>query len=77
MTALLTWDGKSDIDPITVNAKQSQAGWQTNSDGKAYIGEGSEEGKIEVPASTTGWEVKAIVDKTGATDAKVEISAKA
>lgn len=76
MTAILTWDGKSDIPDVSVTAKQAQAGWQSTADGKAYIGEGLDASKIEVDASTTGWTVKATVDKTGKNEAKVEIDAK-
>ena len=76
MTALLTWDGTSDIDPIDVKAKQVQANWQTDG-GKATTSLGNEDyGKVDAPCSTVGWKVKAVVDKTGKDEAKVEIEAK-
>lgn len=72
--ALLTWDGSSDIKAIDVTAHQTQAGWQgvdySVADSKDTIG------GLHVDASTSGWTVKAVVDKTGKTDSKVEITVK-
>lgn len=32
MTDVLTWDGSGDIDPVVVNAQQTQASWQNAGD---------------------------------------------
>jgi len=53
MTWLLTWDGKSAPTPITVNAKQAQAKWQSDGDKETV--------KIADGTSTSGIEVTAIV----------------
>ena len=53
MTWLLTWDGKAEPKPITVNAKQAQAKWQGDGD-EATI-------KIADGTSTSGIDVTAKV----------------
>lgn len=59
--ALLTWDGSSTIDDITVTAKQTQAGWQ----GTDYSTGSDTVGGINVAASTNGWTVKAVTTGDG------------
>jgi len=58
MTAILTWDGTSTIDPIEVTAKQTQENWQSdNNVEKTVIADGINKYGVEAECSTTGWNV--------------------
>ena len=60
MTKLLTWDGTSTIDAITVHSEQTQAKWQSASDADAItIADGVGDAGISVTAKTKGtdWSV--------------------
>lgn len=54
---LLTWDGNSNINSITVNAVQTQANWQTSNNSAEYDNVGG----LKVNAKTKGgnWSVSA------------------
>ena len=69
ITALLTWDGKTEIPDITITANQVQDDWQTNNSDTYNIGNDTY-GKVEVACSTSSWTVKA-----DTTNNKVTISA--
>ena len=77
MTAILTWDGKSDITAIDVTAKQTQDKWQSDGNADATkIGDGIDKYGVDAASSTTGWSVGVTVDKTGVKDPEVTITAK-
>ena len=60
ITWLLTWDGTSAATPSTVNAKQTQANWQSAGDAEEITIAGGIEGSgFNATASTVGWTVTA------------------
>ena len=66
MSAYLTSDNKTAIDPINVPVKQTVDKWQSQGDkDKAVIAEGQENKGIEVPCKTSGNYVVAVDEKTG------------
>ena len=72
MSEYLTKDANTATFPMTATVKvtQTQASWQSTSDGKAYIGSEMKVGteakktRIEVPAATSG-DYTLSIDKTG------------
>ena len=58
MTAILTWDGTSEIEAIEVTAKQTQDNWQSDGDAATtQIADGIIKYGVDVECSTTGWNV--------------------
>ena len=69
MAALITWDGETGIDDITVHAEQVQENWQSEADATTiYIADGIEDSEgdsgIPVDAKTVGedWTVSVDTD---------------
>ena len=72
MTNLLTWDGTSTIDSITVHPQQTQAKWQSADDeATTTIAGGVDGAEVEVTAKTKGTDWTVSVNTT---DLTVEIN---